>query len=319
MTLSNSLTRARQRPIQGVLPVVQTPFLDSDEIDFASLRRQVEWAFDLGADGVGTGMVSEVSRFTAKERSELTHKLPEFAAGRGAVFVSVGAESSRQAVLFAQEAEAAGCDAVMAVPPMTAAVSSGQLKDYFRAIADSVNLPLIVQDASGYVGQAIPLSVCVELLGEYGAEKILFKPEAAPIGSNLSDLRDAAQTGGFCAKILEGSGGIFLVDSFRRGIVGTIPGMDLLDGIVALWRALEAGDEETIYRLAFPISAIVALQMQAGLDGFLAIEKHLLVKRGVMPTARRRQPSRWELDPETAQETDRLFARLEDALRTSGR
>ena len=296
------------------MPVVQTPFLDSDEIDFAALRRQVEWAFDRGADGVGTGMVSEVSKLTAKERSDLTHKLPEFANGRGAVFVSVGAESTRQAVLYAQEAEVAGCDAVMAVPPMTTAVSSDQLKNYFRAIADSMTLPLIVQDASGYVGQAIPLSVCVELLKEYGPEKILFKPEAAPIGSNLSDLRDKAQAGGWNARILEGSGGIFLVDSFRRGIVGTIPGMDLLDGIIALWRALQAGDEETIYRWAFPISAIVALQMQAGLDGFLAIEKHLLVKRGVLPTARRRRPYRWELDLETAQEIDRLFARLQLAL-----
>ncbi len=306
--------RVMSRPIRGVLPVVQTPFLDSDEIDFAALRRQVEWAFDLGAEGVGTGMVSEVSKLTAQERSELTHRLPEFADGRGVVFVSVGAESTRQAELYVKEAEVAGCDAVMAVPPMTTAVSSGELKDYFRAIADSVALPLIVQDASGYVGQAIPLSVCVELLTEYGPEKILFKPEAAPIGSNLSALRDATQAAGFSAKILEGSGGIFLVDSFRRGGVGTIPGMDLLDGIVALWRALEAGDEETIYRLAFPISAIVALQMQAGLDGFLAIEKHLLVKRGVMPRANRRRPCRWELDPETAQEIDRLFTRLQKSL-----
>ena len=109
--------------IQGVLPVVQTPFTDADEIDFPALKRQVDWAFELGADGVGTGMASEVSRLTARERSELTAKLPEFAAGRGAVFVSVGAESTKQAVLNAKEAARAGCDAVMAVPPMTTAVS----------------------------------------------------------------------------------------------------------------------------------------------------------------------------------------------------
>jgi 4-hydroxy-tetrahydrodipicolinate synthase len=256
-------------------------------------------------------MFSEVSKLTAKERSELTHKLPQFAAGRGAVFVSVGAESTRQAVLNAKEAARAGCDAVMAVPPMATPVLGGHLREYFFAIADSMELPLIVQDASGYVGQEIPLSVCRELLEQFGPEKILFKPEAAPIGSKLSELRDANLGQ---AKILEGSGGIFLVDSFRRGIIGTIPGMDLLDGIVALWRALKAGDEETAYRLAFPISAIVALQMQAGLDGFLAIEKYLLVKRGLMENARRRHPYRWELDAETAGEIDRLFHCLEQTL-----
>jgi 4-hydroxy-tetrahydrodipicolinate synthase len=173
-----------------------------------------------------------------------------------------------------------------------------------------MDLPVIVQDASGYVGQAIPFSVYSELMDRYGPEKILFKPGAAPIGPNLSALRDLLGR----AKILEGSGGIFLVDSFRRGIVGTIPGMDLLDGIVGLWRALKAGDEEAAYRLALPISSIVALQMQAGLDGFLAIEKHLLVQRGVMENARRRKPYRWELDHETASEVDRLYRRLQQVL-----
>jgi dihydrodipicolinate synthase/N-acetylneuraminate lyase len=299
------------RPIQGVLPVVQMPFTDADEIDFPSLKRQVDWAFEQGADGVGTGMASEVAKLTAKERSELTQKLPEFAEGRVAVFVSVGAECTRQAVSYAKEAAEAGCDAVMAVPPMTSAVNGAQLSEYFSAIADSMDLPVIVQDASGYVGQAIPFSVYSELMDRFGPEKILFKPEAAPIGPNLSALRDLF---GGRARILEGSGGIFLVDSFRRGIVGTIPGMDLLDGIIALWKALKTSDEETAYRLALPISAIVALQMQAGLDGFLAIEKHLLVKRGLMQNAHHRKPYRWELDEETRLEVDRLFQRLQQRL-----
>ena len=43
--------------------------------------------------------------------------------------------------------------------------------------------------------------------------------------------------------MFEGSGGIFLIDSYRRGIAGTMPGMDLLDGVVAVWKALQRGDE----------------------------------------------------------------------------
>ena len=117
------------------------------------------------------------------------------------------------------------------------------------------------------------------------------------------------------AKIFEGSGGVFLIDSYRRGIAGTMPGMDLLDGIVAIWRALAAGDEETAYRVYFPVCALVSLQLQAGLDGFLAIEKYLMVKQGLFPSARRRKPHGWDLDPETAAEVDRLFDRLQASLR----
>jgi 4-hydroxy-tetrahydrodipicolinate synthase len=291
----------------GVLPIVHTPFLDSDAIDVATLRREVEWAFAQDIDGLGTGMVSELLKLTADERAALAERLVEFAAGRGPVFMGVGAESTRQALDHARAAQRAGCAAVMAAPPVTSRVSEPHLIAYYRALAEESGLPVIVQDASGYVGQSIPLGVYVELLSRYGPEWIWFKPEAAPIGPNLSVLRDA--TGGQ-ARIFEGSGGIFLIDSFRRGIAGTMPGMDLLDGVVALWRALQRGEEELAYQLAGPIGAVVALQLQAGLDGFLALEKHLLVRRGVFVSARRRQPYAWELDAQTAAEAERLLGRL---------
>lgn len=300
-----------RRVLAGVLPIVHVPFDVSDRIDEADLQREIDWIFSTGADGLGTGMVSEIIRLSADERARLVMQLVEFTAGRGAVFMSVGAESGATARAHAIAAEKAGCDAVMAVPPMTARLPAAAVVDYFREIAESVSLPLIVQDASGYVGQPIPHSACVDLLDRYGSEKILFKPEAAPLGPNLSALRDA--TGGR-ARIFEGSGGILLVDSYRRGIVGTMPGVDLLDGVVALWRALEAGDDEAIYSISLPLSALVALQMQAGLDGFLAIEKYLLVKRGLFSSDRRRGPVGWSLDDETAREVDRLFERLSEAV-----
>jgi 4-hydroxy-tetrahydrodipicolinate synthase len=299
------------RVLKGVLPIVHTPFTADDEIDRAALKKEVDWAFQQGSDGIGTGMVSEVMRLTFQERIALTQLLVEATASRGAVFMAVGAESTKQAVAFAQEAERAGCDAVMAVPPLTAKLSEAALVEHFHTLADSLTIPVIVQDASSYVGQAIPLAVYVKLLNRYGPDKILFKPEAAPNGPNISALRDA--TGG-AARIFEGSGGIYSIDSFRRGAAGTMPGVDVLDGVAALWRALERGDEATAYRVYFPVCGIVTLQLQAGLDGFLAVEKYLMVKRGLFPNARRRRPYWWELDPETAAELDRLFALLQAAL-----
>ncbi len=299
------------KQLHGVLAIAHTPFTEDDEIDHEALKRSIDWALAVGADGLGTGMVSETLKLTSDERVSLAKMLVEFAAGRGPVFAAVGAESTKQSLGFAVAAEQAGCDAVMAVPPLTAKLSESHLVDHFRALADGIGIPVIVQDASGYVGQSIPIGVCVKLLERYGPEKILFKPEAAPNGPTLSALRDA--TGG-CAKMFEGSGGIFLIDSLRRGIAGTMPGMDLLDGVVAVWKALQRGDEEAAYRVYFPVCAIVALQLQAGLDGFLAVEKYLMVKRGLFPSARRRTPYGWELDAETTAEVDRLYQRMQRAL-----
>lgn len=299
------------RKLHGVLPILQTPFAADDRIDLSVLKAEIDWAYALGADGIGTGMVSETYRLTLAERLELTERLAEFSAGRGAVFASVSAESDKQAVQLAIAAAQAGCDAVMAVPPMTTRLGPAALENYFRAIADAIPIPLIVQDASGYTGQPVSLELCRRLLQAYGPEKMLFKPEASPIGPNLSALRDA--TAGE-ARIFEGSGGILLIDSYRRGIAGTMPGMDLLDGIIALWKALQRGDDATAYRVWFPICGLVTLQLQAGLDGFLAIEKYLLVRRGLFPSAQRRTPYAWDADPETLAEVDRLYLLLQQAL-----
>ncbi len=110
-----------------------------------------------------------------------------------------------------------------------------------------------------------------DLLGEYGSERILFKPEATPIGPRLSALRDATKGKRRSSKAPAASR---LVDSYRRGIVGTMPGADLITAIVALWKALEAGNDARVTRIGSLLTDIVSLQ--CGLDGFLAIEKHLL-------------------------------------------
>jgi len=305
------MSSANNQPLHGVLPVLHTPFTEDGAIDVESLQREIDWALEIGADGLVVAMVSEVLRLGDVRRKELATHVCQATAGRGFTVISVGAESTAGAIDFAQHAENLGASAVMAVPPVATALSSNATRDYFAAIAGSVSIPLVVQDASSYVGAAIDLSVYLDLLEKFGPDRIFFKPEASPLGPNLSKLRDATDGK---AKIFEGSGGINLVDCYRRGIVGTMPGVDLLDGIVALWRALEAGDEQRTYQLSLPICALVALQLQGGLDGFIAIEKYLMKRRGIFKNTLQIQPVGWQLDLETQAEVDRLFARLQAVL-----
>jgi 4-hydroxy-tetrahydrodipicolinate synthase len=297
--------------LQGVLPVLHTPLTETEAIDVSTLYKQIDWAFQTGAHGVVVAMVSEVLRLGYHRRKELAEHVCKSACQRGLVIISVGAESIREAIELAEHAQELGASGVMAIPPVATSLNSDRTVDYFGAIARSISIPLVVQDASSYVGAAIDLKVYLNLLEEFGPERIYFKPEASPLGPNLSKLRDSS---GGKARIFEGSGGINLVDCYRRGIIGTMPGTDLLDGIVALWQALESGDEAQIYRLSLPICAITAMQLQAGLDGFLAIEKYLMVKRGIFPSTRRVQPSGWQLDSETQAEVDRLFDLMQRTL-----
>src|SRR6056297_3412574 len=179
--------------IGGVLPVLHTPFIDGQAIDWDSLQREVDFAFDVGSQGIVAAMVSEYLRLTHDEKIELTERLVELADGRGAVITSVGSESIAQSLALTRResiaqslaltrhAESAGCDAVMAIPPIATAAGEDQLWRYFCEIGDHTNLPLIVQDASSYVGGTLAIDLFVRLLDRFGADKVLFKPEAEPI------------------------------------------------------------------------------------------------------------------------------------------
>ncbi|MGC1275118.1 MAG: dihydrodipicolinate synthase family protein [Planctomycetaceae bacterium] len=288
--------------LAGVLPVFQTPYLDDESIDEATLEAEIDWLFDSGADGIVMAMVSEILRLDGDERRRLAELACRFSRGRGAVVISVGAESAKTAEGHARHAEAVGATAVMAIPPVSASATEEELMRYYQRIVQATSLPVVVQDASGYVGRPMSIAMQARLVREFGEDRVLSKPEATPIGPRLSALRDATEGR---AKVFEGTGGIALVDSYRRGIVGTMPGADLIKAIVALWRALEAGDERRIYELSLPVSSLVAVQ--SSLDAFLAVEKHLLVRQGVFRNTLVRGPVGYVLDAETAAEVDRLF------------
>jgi 4-hydroxy-tetrahydrodipicolinate synthase len=294
--------------LTGVFPVVQTPFRDDESIDTGVLAAEIEWIFDQGVDGIVMAMVSEVLRLSGEERRELARVCCDHGLPHGPVVVSVGAESTAVAVDHARHAESVGASAVMAIPPTIVAAGDDELSTYYRALLDAVEVPVIVQDASGYVGRPMSIRLQAELLAEY-ADRVLFKPEAVPIGPRLSELRDA--TGG-AALVFEGSGGIALVDSYKRGITGTMPGADVCWAIAALWQALGDGNQARIDAINGPLSSLVSLQ--TSLDAFIAVEKHLLVRQGVFTSARVRGPVGYRLDPETTAEVDRLYALLRDAV-----
>ena len=296
--------------LAGVFPVFSTPFHEDESLDLTTLEKEINFIFDAGADGIVAAMVSEVLRLGTAERQELAAAACRFAAVRSRpAVISVGAESTRVAVQLAVHAQSSGAAAVMAIPPISVALGERELFEYYQRIVRAIELPVIVQDASGYVGRPISVALQARLMDEHGPERIQFKPEAAPIGQRLSELRDATKGK---ARIFEGTGGIALVDSFRRGVVGTMPGADLIDVLVALWKALKNNDTRRADLIGQPLAAMISLQ--TSLDSFVAVEKYILVKRGVFKNSVARGPVGYRLDEETRREVDRLYGLLQEAI-----
>jgi 4-hydroxy-tetrahydrodipicolinate synthase len=294
--------------LRGVLPVLHTPYHDDLSIDFATFQREVDFVYECGADGLVMAMVTEILRLTTDERRAVAEFLVSANRERGSVTISVGGESTRAAVELAKHAQSVGASALMAIPPLSVACGESELKAYFGAILEATQIPLVVQDASSYVGKPMTAQFQAELFHAFG-DRVLFKPEAAPVGPVITAIHEQTQNR---ARIYEGSGGSMLVENYRRGVAGTMPGTDLMDAIVALWRALEKGDDEKIYAISPLVGAILSLAVT--LDGYLAIEKHLMKKRGIFKNELVRGPVAFTLDAPARAEVALLFDRLQQAI-----
>ena len=277
--------------------------LDQDEnIDPVILAKEINWLIDLGVAGFVLAMVSEVLRFTSEERRtqwQLTLKLID---GRAPLVVSIGAESTVVAVKQAQLAESDGASLLMATPPAIFPATSEEIYSYYRAIAQAVQIPLVVQDASNYMGQPLPIELYERLLNEFGTTKILFKPEAVPVKDRVIEIQRV--TGGQ-SRVFEGQSGMDLLDTHPLGLVGTMPGSEIVWAIKALWDALEVQDLARATDIHTAISRLIAFQ--PSLDAYVAVEKYLLVKQGIFSRAKQRGPVGVFLSAETKLAIDQVF------------
>ena len=293
----------------GVFTVLQMPFRPDFSIDYGTLAREVDWNFENGVTGVVLALASEVFRLTDAERDAVVKQVVEATAGRGPVIMSVGAESTVQASRHAGAAEAAGVDAVMAIPPAMTAAPTDETVAYYEAILDAISLPVIVQDASSYVGNAIPVG---EQAGFFNRnpDRVMFKPEANPLGPTISALVEAT---GRRARIFEGSGGLLLPESHLRGVCGTMPGGDLPWVTVALWNALENGDSVRARAIHLPLASMVS--NAHNIDVFIAVAKLLLCEQGIFEYAINRPPVGYVMDMTTRERILSLFHELEGICR----
>ena len=295
--------------LSGVFNVLQTPLTETDEIDEPVFAREIEWLLKCGIDGAVLAMVSEVLRFSAEDRRKQWQLVLKLINGRIPVIASVGAESTYIATSLAKWAEIDGAAAVMATPPSAFATLSNEIRDYYVAIIESVKIPVIVQDASNYLGQPLDISLYVDLIDKYGADRVQFKPEAKPVKERLELLRDAS---GGRALVFEGQGGVDLLDTFPIGIVGTMPGAEVPWALVALFKALKEDNWDRARSIHAPLAKLISYQKT--LDAYVAVEKYLLVKQGIFTSTRQRGPVGFILTDEMKVEIDIAFDQLRAAV-----
>jgi len=297
------------KQLAGVFNVISTPIDSNDEIDQKTLKKEIDWLIKCGSNGAVLAMVSEVLRFSASERRKQWQLSLEYLSDRIPLVVSVGAESAAIAVGLAKDAQKDGATAVMATPPSAFVASADEVKSYYQRIIEAVDITVIVQDASNYLGAPIELETYVELIDKYGDERVQFKPEAKPVKERLAQLNKISNNR---ARVFEGQGGIDLLDTHPLGVKGTMPGAEVPWAIVGLWNALENKDLTTAQAIHTPLARLISYQTT--LDAYVAVEKYLLVKQGVFSNTNQRGPVGFKLDEQTKSKIDLAYSELAAAI-----
>jgi 4-hydroxy-tetrahydrodipicolinate synthase len=137
-------------PLQGSIVALVTPMFEDGSVDYAALRALIDWHVQEGTDCIGVvGTTGESPTVSMQENCEIIRVAVEHAAGRVPVMAGTGANSTAEAVELARFAKAVGADCHLSVVPYYNRPSQEGIFHHFKAIAEAVDLPLVLYNVPG--------------------------------------------------------------------------------------------------------------------------------------------------------------------------
>lgn len=137
-------------PIVGSIVALVTPMHEDGSVDYAALRRLIDWHIAEGTNCIGVvGTTGESPTVSMAENCEIIRVAVEHAAGRVPVMAGTGANSTAEAIELAHYARQVGADCHLSVVPYYNRPSQEGIFQHFKAIAEAVDLPLVLYNVPG--------------------------------------------------------------------------------------------------------------------------------------------------------------------------
>jgi 4-hydroxy-tetrahydrodipicolinate synthase len=139
------------KQITGSIVALITPFKDDGSVDYAALRKLIDWHIDQGTDCIGAvGTTGESPTVSVEEHCEIIRVSVEQADKRVPIMAGCGANSTREAINLAKFAKSVGADCqLQVVPYYNKPTQEGQYQ-HFKAIAEATgDLPLVLYNVPG--------------------------------------------------------------------------------------------------------------------------------------------------------------------------
>ena len=274
-------------PLTGVVPVVPTVFRDDESVDLDGTVRVVDYLLDSRVDGLCLlANYAEQFALTDAERDQLARALLEHVAGRVPVIVTTSHYSARVAAARSRAARDMGAAMVMLMPPFfgaTITAAGPAVIEYFRQVADTADIPIMVQDAP-LSPTPLPVSLLIDLVRAVPQVRYA-KIEVPQAADKLHAL--AGALGDSLPGPFDGEESVTLIPDLDAGAKGTMPSSMVPAELGQIVRDYLAGDRAGAVAAWEDLLPLIHFEnRQCGLRA----QKILLAEGGVIACDRTRAP-----------------------------
>lgn len=238
--------------IEGAITAMVTPFTPSGELDLDGLKRNVRFQVESGISGlVPLGTTGESPTISDAEREAVIKTVVAAAGGKVSVIVGTGTNSTEHSIELSRQAEELGADAVLVVSPYYNKPTQEGLYRHFKAIAESIGIPVVVYNIQGRTGVNIETSTLARLAQ---VPNIIAVKEAS---GNLAQMMDVLEQLPKTFSVVSGDDNLTLplMALGGRGVISVVSNL-LPKQVSDLCAAASRGDFSTARKIHFELLPI---------------------------------------------------------------
>jgi 4-hydroxy-tetrahydrodipicolinate synthase len=227
--------------LQGSLVAIVTPMLEDGQLDFLRLKALIDWHVEAGTGAIAiVGTTGESPTVDVEEHQALIKAAVEYTAGRVPVIAGTGANSTTEAIELTEYARSVGADYSLSVVPYYNKPTQEGLYRHFKAIAEAVDLPILLYNVPGRTVADLSNDTVLRLAAVPGIVGI--KDATADL-YRAADLFRRAPTGFACYTGDDGTAAAFMLMG-GQGVISVTANVAPQD-MAALCKAAIAGDART--------------------------------------------------------------------------
>ncbi|MDH3735137.1 MAG: dihydrodipicolinate synthase family protein, partial [Gemmatimonadota bacterium] len=215
--------------LQGVLPILPTPFTDQGDVDETSLRRLIDFELEVGVHGVSMlGFMGEAHRLSTVERRQVVATAVDQAAGAFPTWVGILAFGEAGAIEQAREAQELGAAGVFVAP---IGVQNDQvIFDFYASVAETVDIPVAIHDFPESFTTILSAELIARMANEIDGVSYIKLEDYPPLSKMSRVLKLAPDSIG----IFGGLGGVYFLEELQRGSRGIMTGFAFPEVLLAV-------------------------------------------------------------------------------------